>query len=63
MSGKTEKASNIDQTALCIRWPDDDLTAHEDFISLHQLPMTDARDITNEFACYDPLLECYDLQW
>ena len=45
MSDKTKKISIIDQIVLYIRWPDDDLTAHKDFIGLYQLPMTDARDI------------------
>jgi len=46
MADETD-VSNKEQIVICIRWVDNNLVAHEDFIGLHPLHRTDANTITN----------------
>ena len=45
MGDKTADISNKEQLILCIRWVNDDLQAHEDFIGIHKLPNIAADEI------------------
>ena len=45
MVDETPDVSNTEQLVLCIRWVDDELNAHEEFIGLHSLETTDANSI------------------
>jgi len=45
MADETADISNQEQLVLCIRWVDDDLTAHEEFIGLYPLARTQASNI------------------
>ena len=46
MCDECTDASNREQLAICIRWMDDQLQPHEDFIGLYQLDETNADFIT-----------------
>ena len=46
MCDECTNASNREQLAICIRWVDDQLQPHEDFIGLYQLDETNADFIT-----------------
>ena len=46
MCDECTDASNREQLAICIRWVDDQLQPHEDFIGLYQLDETNADFIT-----------------
>ena len=41
MADETADVSNKEHLVLCIRWVDDDLVAHKDFICMHPLKDTD----------------------
>ena len=45
MGDETADISNKEQLVLCIRWVDDDLQFHEDFIGIHKIPNTTADEI------------------
>ena len=45
MGDKTADISNKEQLILCIRWVNDDLQAHEDFIGIHKIPDITADEI------------------
>ena len=46
MGDETADISNKGQLVLCIRWVDDDLQVHKDFIGiLHEIPNTTAAEI------------------
>lgn len=45
MADETADVSNKEQLVLCIRWVDNDLVAHEEFIGLYPLARTQATDI------------------
>lgn len=45
MVDETGDVSNIEQLVLCLRWVDDSLQIHEDFIGLHTMKTTDADSI------------------
>ena len=45
MADETADVSNKEQLVLCIRWVDDDLVVHEDFIGMHPLKDTSADHI------------------
>ena len=45
MADETADVSNTEQLVICIRWVDDDLNIHEDFIGLHPLAQADAETI------------------
>ena len=45
MGDETADISNKEQLILCIRWVNDDLQAHEDFIGIHKLPNITADEI------------------
>ena len=47
MADETADISNKEQIVICIRWVDDNLVVHEDFIGLHPLHRTDANTIVN----------------
>ena len=38
-------SSNKEQAVICMRWVDDELEAHEEFIGLYQMESTDANSI------------------
>ena len=40
MADETADISNKEQLVICIRWVDDDLVIHEDFIGMHPLKDT-----------------------
>ena len=37
----------MEQLVLCLRWVDEELKIHEDFIGLHGMEVTDAKSIVN----------------
>ena len=45
MADETADVSNTEQLVICIRWVDDDLNIHEDFVGLHPLAQADAETI------------------
>ena len=45
MGNKKVDTSNKEQLVLCIRWVDDDLQVHKDFIGIHKIPNTAADEI------------------
>ena len=45
MADETADIANVEQLVVCIRWVDDDLEAHEEFIGLHPVPDTKAETI------------------
>ena len=45
MGDKKKDISNKEQLVLCIRWVDDDLQVHKDFIGIHKIPNTAAAEI------------------
>ena len=45
MTDESADISNQEQLVVCIRWVDDDLTAHEEFIGLHPLKDTSLKAI------------------
>ena len=45
MGDETADISNKEQLILCIRWVNDNLQAHEDFIGIHKKPNTTADEI------------------
>ena len=45
LGDETGDVSNTEQLVFCIRWVDDDLEAHEEFIGMHPLPNTSADKI------------------
>ena len=45
MGDETADISNKEQLVLCIRWVDDELQVHEDFIGIHKIPNTTADEI------------------
>ena len=54
MADETADVSNKEQLVICIRWVDDDLDIHEDFIGMHPLKDTTADHIVfiiNESRC------------
>ena len=69
LADETSDVSNTEHLVLCIRWVDDALQAHEEFIGLHPLPNTSSDQIV--FFIKDILLrinlkvenargQCYD---
>ena len=47
MAVETTDASNREQVVICIRWVDNGLEAHEEFIGLHEVSKIDAATITS----------------
>ena len=47
MADETADVSNKEQLVICIRWVDDDLVIHEDFIGMHPLKNTTADHIVS----------------
>ena len=47
MADETADVFNVEQLVNCIRWVDDDLEVHKEFIGLHPLDSTDAESIFN----------------
>ena len=45
MGDKKKDISNKEQLVLCIRWVDDNLQVHKDFIGIHKIPNTTADEI------------------
>ena len=45
MADELADISNKEQLVVCIRWVDDDLTAHEEFMGLHPLKDTSSKAI------------------
>ena len=45
MADETADMSNTEQLVIWIRWVNDDLNIHEDFIGLHPLAQADAETI------------------
>ena len=45
MADETADTANVEQLVICIRWVDNNLYAHEDFIGLYQLESTTAASI------------------
>ena len=69
MGDEATDISNVSQLVICLRWVDDDLVAHDEFIGLKEMPCTNADSIVNELK--DVLLrmkvrlnkcrgQCYD---
>ena len=47
MVDESSDVSNREQVAFCLRWVDEDLHSHEDFISLYEMEKTDATTMVN----------------
>ena len=47
MVDEATDVSNVSQLVLCIRWVDDELSPHEEFIGLHSLDTTNAETIVS----------------
>lgn len=45
MADETADVSNKEQLVICIRWVDDSLDAHEEFIGMHPIERTNADTI------------------
>ena len=45
MGDETVDVSNKEQLVICLRWVDDDLGVHEDFIGMHPLEGTSSDQI------------------
>jgi len=45
MVDESSDAANTEQLVLCVRWVDDDLNAHEEFIGLHSLDITNVNPL------------------
>lgn len=45
MADETADVSNKEQVVVCIRWVDDNLQVHKDFIGLYPVDRTTADDI------------------
>ena len=45
LGDETGDISNTEQLVFCVRWVDDDLEVHEEFIGIHPLPNTTADEI------------------
>ena len=55
---ETADTSNKEQMVLCMRWVDENLIPHEDFIGLHAIPDTSADEMNLRIEnargqCYD----------
>ena len=46
MADETPDISNREQVVICIRWVDDSLEVHEEFLGLYKVALTDAKTIT-----------------
>ena len=55
MADETADVSNKEQLVICIRWVDDDLTAHEDFIGMYPTERTTADVIVRVLKVYNHL--------
>ena len=42
MGDEATDVSNVSQLVICLRWVDDDLVAHDEFIGLKDMPRTNA---------------------
>ena len=69
MADETADKSNTEQLVICLRWVDDNLEAHEEFIGLHPLKGTSADDVFPlkkdvllrlNLNIADPRGQCYD---
>ena len=47
MADETADVANIEQLVICIRWVDEQLNAHEEFIGLHPIPDTTANTVVS----------------
>ena len=47
MADETADLANIEELVICIRWVDEQLNAHEEFIGLHPIPDTTANTIVS----------------
>ena len=47
MADEMADVSKIEQLVFCIRWVDNNLEAHEEFIGLHPIPNTEADTLVN----------------
>ena len=48
MSEEATEISNVSQLVICMRWVDDDLVVHDEFIGLKDMPCTSAESINTE---------------
>ena len=44
MAGESSDVSNKEQVVVCIRWVDDELIAHEEFVGIKPVERTTAED-------------------
>ena len=59
---ETTDASIKEQLVICIRWVDQALEIHEDFIGLHQLDTTDV-SVRMNLSLRKCRGQCYSLLW
>ena len=59
MADETTDISNTEQLALCLRFVDDQLVSHEEFIGLHSMKDTTAERITRTIE--DIFCDCLSL--
>ena len=45
MGDEAADISNKEQLVLCVRWVDDNLQVHENFVGIHKIPNTTADEI------------------
>ena len=69
MCNKTTDVKNVSELVVCLRWVDDELQAHDEFIGLNNMPNTDADSVVREFKDVLPQMhlklnkcrgQCYD---
>ena len=52
MADETTDAANKEQVVVCLRWVDNALEAHEDFIGLYEVESTEASAVLAVIRCF-----------
>ena len=60
MADETADVANIEQLVISIRWVDEQLNAHEEFIGLHPIPDTTANTIVSLLKVSIKVLKLFD---
>ena len=60
MADETADVENIEQLVICIRWVDEQLNAHKEFIGLHPIPDTTANTIVSVLKVSIKVLKLFD---
>ena len=60
MADKTADVANTEQLVICMRWVDEQLNAHYEFIGLHPIPDTTANTIVSVLKVSIKVLKLFD---